>query len=373
MIISSYRCHLVTRPASAVVHTSYGAAPRERPHVVVELFDAEGRRGLGESSPLPEFTGETARQVKLVLETEYLPRLLGLEVFNQRKVERMLDCLPGNRSARCAVDVALHDLRGHILGLPLYRLLGGAISDRVSITRPIGVVETSEAVRLACACVEEGFHTIKLKVGVDPAGDLERVRAVREAVGPRVRIRVDANQGYRPSEAVWLVRGLEELDIEYIEQPVPAWDVAGLRRVRSASTVPVAVDESVHTLRDLIRLGEAEAADVVILKLVKAGGITPALRLAHLAEGYGMRCTVVSTFDTQIGAAACLHLALAAGYSGHAHELTVFATQPHLADSAIRVEGGAVVVSEDPGLGVRSIAELRVQEGGGEEARRHIR
>lgn len=324
MIISSYRCHLVTRPASAVVPTSYGAAPRERPHVV-ELSDAEGRRGLGESSPLPEFTGETARQVKLVLETECLPRLLG-----------------------------------------------GAISDRVSITRPIGVLETAEAVRLASACVQERFDTIKLKVGADPARDLEQVRAVREAVGPRVRIRVDANQGYRPAEAVRLVRGLEELDTEYIEQPVPACDAVGLRRVGSASTVPVAVDESVHTLRDLIRLGEAEAADVVILKLVKAGGITPALRLAYLAEGYGMRCTVVSTFDTQIGAAACLQLALAAGYPGHAHELTAFAMQPHLADSTVRVEGGAVVVSEDPGLGVRSIAELPVEEGG-EQAGRQVR
>lgn len=358
MIIHSYRCHLVMRPASAVVPTSYGAAPEERPHVVLELFDRDGRRGLGESSPLPEFTGETAQQVKLVLEGEYLPRLNGVEVFNQRKLDSILGHLPGNRSARCAMDIALNDLRGQIAGLPLYRLLGGALSDRVEITRPIGVLEPNDAARRAREYVAEGFHTIKLKVGTDPAQDIERVRTVRKAVGPEVHIRVDANQGYRAAEAVWMVGRLEELGIEYIEQPVPAWDVAGLRRVREASSIPVAVDESVHTLRDLITLGEAQAADIVILKLIKTGGITPALKLAALAEGYGMRCTVVSTFDTQIGAAACLHTALAVGYAHHAHELTVFATQPDMADTRIRVERGMVVVSNEPGLGIRNIIEL---------------
>ena len=127
MRITSYQCRLVTRASSAVLPTSYGAASETRPHVIVGLQAGDGRWGLGESSPLPNFTGETAEQVlRFMLEQEYLPAMVGLELFNQRQVDQVLGRLPANRAARCAVDVALHDLRAQTLGLPLYRLLGAA-------------------------------------------------------------------------------------------------------------------------------------------------------------------------------------------------------------------------------------------------------
>lgn len=353
------RATLVEREAPSRLTTSYGDAPARRPHVIVEVGAAAGAVGLGEASPLPEFTGETAAAVRHALAETYLPALPGRDATAPAAVAAEMErLLPGNPSARAAIDMAVHDLAGRLLGVPVAALLGGARRPSVSLARALGIGGVAETVAAAERYVAEGFRTLKLKVGSDPRADVERVRAVRRAVGDGIRIRIDANQGYDAATAVAVLRALEDCRLEYVEQPVPRWDHAGMAHVRHATGTAVLADEAVHTPQEALALIRAGAADLFALKFVKTGGLARAAQIAAIGEAAGIDCVVISPFETQIGAAAGLHLALALPLGRHAHELTVFATQPAMARTGIRLRGDALHPAEAPGLGVDGIVEL---------------
>ncbi|MDR7417893.1 MAG: enolase C-terminal domain-like protein [Armatimonadota bacterium] len=353
------RATLIERPTSNRLTTSYGDAPAVRPHVIVEIGTADGLRGLGEASPLPEFTGETAESVLFVLNQTYLAPLEGRDPAQVATIMADLDrALPGNTSAKAAIDMALHDLAGRLLGVPVSTLLGGARRASIRLARAVSIGSTADTVASAERHVAAGIRTIKMKVGQDPRMDVERVRAVRAAVGPDVRIRIDANQGFDPPTAIAVLRQLEDCDLEYVEQPVPRWNHAGMAHVRRATGVRVLADEAVHSPQDALNLIRAEAADLFAIKFVKTGGLARARQIAAIGEAAGMDCVVISPFETQVGAAAGLHMALALPYGRHAHELTVFATQPEMARTGIRLQGDTLVPSEGPGLGVESIVEI---------------
>jgi L-alanine-DL-glutamate epimerase-like enolase superfamily enzyme len=203
-----------------------------------------------------------------------------------------------------------------------------------------------------------GFRPFKMKVGTDPAADVARVRAVRGALGPAAVIRIDANQGYDPPTAIAVLRRLDDCEIEYIEQPVPRWNHAGLAHVRRATGARILVDESLHSIQDALDLIRAEACDLFAIKLIKTGGLVRARQIAGIGEAAGIDCIVISPFETQIGAAAGLHMALALPICGHAHELTVFASQAEMARTGIREEGENLTPSPAPGLGVDGIIEM---------------
>lgn len=357
-LITGTRVHLVERAPSSRLRTSYGPAPSVRPHVIVEL-SAGGITGWGEASPLPEFTGETARTIVTALEETYLPALAGRDPRDIASVMADLEAaLPGNPSAKAAVDIALHDLAGRLEGQPVYRLLGGRRRADVALARPIGVMPTADAVELARRFVDLGVSTLKLKIGPDPSSDVERVRAVREAVGQGTALRVDANQGYDLPTALWVLRRLEACDLLYAEQPLPARDLDGLRRLRRQTPVRLMADESVHTPADALTLASERLVDVFALKLIKCGGLRRAVQIAAIGAAAGIASVVVSPFETQIGAAAGLHLAVTLEHAPYAHELTVFMAQPDLAEVDIAVEGARARPAAVPGLGVRQIAEL---------------
>lgn len=353
------RASIVERLTPNRLTTSYGEAPEVRPHVIVEIGTAEGLVGLGEASPLPEFTGETAHSTLGVLRETYLDALAGRDATQMASVMADLEHLrPGNPSARAAVDLALHDLAGKILGVPTVTLLGGARRRSVRLARAVGIGPIPEIVALAERHVAAGFRTIKMKVGTDPKQDVERVRAVRAAVGPDVRIRIDVNQGYDAATAIRVIRGLDDCALDYIEQPVPRWDHAGMAQIRRATGMGILADEAVHTPLDAIALIRAEAADLFALKFVKTGGLVRARQIAAIGEAAGVDCIVISTFETQIGAAAGLHLALSLPIGRHAHELTVFATQPEMARTGIRLEEDVLLPAPAPGHGVEGIVEM---------------
>ena len=355
MQIANWSCSLVDVPTHSRLDTSYGTAEAVRPHVIVRLEDDAGRVGLGEASPLPFFTGETAASIQLQLEQVFLPALVGRDPRDHDEIMVILDhLLPENRSAKCAVDMALYDMRGQALGQPVYRQLGGLRRrEGFRVTRAIGLLALEETVRMAEHWVECGFHTLKLKIGPDPDGDVERIRAVRRAVPPDVRLRIDANQGYDVPTAVRVLRALAEA-VEYCEQPIPAWDLAGLRQIRAATGVRIAVDESVHTLRDLLRVVDARAADALVIKLIKCGGLRAAEHLAAVATAVGMPVVVVSPFETHIGSAAGVHLALTLPPSPFAQELSIFNVEPRgsRTGSSIPTDGDRILPPTAPGLGV---------------------
>ncbi|MDR7551061.1 MAG: enolase C-terminal domain-like protein, partial [Armatimonadota bacterium] len=194
-LIAYARARLIERPAPSRLTTSYGEAPAVRPHVIVEVATADGLRGLGEASPLPEFTGETAGSVLCALNQTYLAPLVGRDPTLIGAIMADLDrALSGHPSAKAAVDMALHDLVGKLLGVPVATLLGGARRPSVRVARAVGIGTVAETVAAAEQYVAAGFGTVKVKVGQDSRADVERVRAVRAAVGPDVRIRIDGNQ-----------------------------------------------------------------------------------------------------------------------------------------------------------------------------------
>lgn len=354
MKVTAWSCWLIEVATHSRLTTSYGAGPALRPHVIIQLRDDAGRVGLGEASPLPFFTGETATSIKLQLEQVFLPTVVGQDPLDHDHIIARLDeLLPENRSAKCAVDMALYDLRGQISGLPVYAQLGGLRRpDGFAVTRAIGILPIKEAVQEALRWTERGFRTLKLKVGVDARADTERVLAIRSAIPTDARIRIDANQGYDLPTATRVLRALADV-VEYCEQPIPGWDLAGLRAIRAETGVPVTVDESVHTMRDLLRVIEAHAADNLVIKLIKCGGLRAAEHLAAVATSSGMGVVVVSPFETHIGAAAGVHLAMSLAPSPYAHELSIFHVEPsgQWTDASVQTMADTVLPPTKPGLG----------------------
>lgn len=342
----------VTVEGNVVVATRYAAGVSARSHVYVQLTDAHGVTGVGEASPLPFFTGETPAAVE---ETARLlaPLAVGCDALDFGDLAARLACYPGQGAAKCAIDAAAHDLAARSLGLPLASLLGGAAGATVTCTGVIGIGVTSVA--QARAHVAEGIGTLKMKVGQDVAADIRRVLAVRVAVGREVRLRLDGNAGLALADALALVRGTAEFGIELFEQPVRADDLHGMRVLREAGA-RVLADESVHTLRDAIRVFEAGAADAVVVKLIKCGGLRAAREIAAVAAAYGADCIFVSPYETAVGMATTAHAAAAFGTRRHAHDL--FRTLPDGAGMwAHTPTPGGLRLAPDPGHGAAVGAE----------------
>lgn len=356
--ILKWRTWLVCRAPSSSLKTTYGDPLAVKPHVIVELEDEDGRCGYGEATPLPKFTGETARSIQLILEAELLPLLSNRECTHVSALVDAMDLhIHGNPAAKAAVDMALYDLAAKELEVPEYVLLGGLFRPQVMLNRHIGICSVEEAVSLARGFAEQGCQSIKMKVGNDPEEDIRRVIAVRQAIGSRA-LRIDANQGYSLASARRVLEALQNQDLQYCEQPLPPRDYEGLRMLKNSVAVPIGVDESLLSLQDAMRIAECHCADVCVIKLIKTGGLFRARQLAAIAEAAGMQCVVTSAFDTQIGAAHCLHLAAALPNAKLACDLTCYATQPQLARTAHQLSDGALAVGQVPGCGVVNIAEL---------------
>ncbi|MGZ6804397.1 MAG: mandelate racemase/muconate lactonizing enzyme family protein, partial [Nocardioidaceae bacterium] len=263
----------------------------------------------------------------------------------------------GNHGAKAAVDVALHDLAARRRGVSLPVLLGGAaLRVPTDVTLAAGDADT-----LAGAALErtlEGFGVLKMKVGTDAAGDVARVRAVRQAVGDDVAIRLDANQGWTPREAVRVISALEDAGcgVELVEQPVAAADVAGMAWVTSRVSTPVMADEAVYGVRDLVEVIERRAADLVNVKLAKCGGLSVARTLLELARAHGVGAIVGSMMETHIGVGAAASLVAAYGSTLTSDlDAAWWAERPPVR-GGLRYDGATVVLPDAPGLGIEGLA-----------------
>jgi L-Ala-D/L-Glu epimerase / N-acetyl-D-glutamate racemase len=360
--IGSARAHLVATAPGIRLTTSYGPSPDRRGHVFVELTADDGTVGWGEATPLPFFTGETPETVQLVLDRHLLPRLVGEDPWDLPRLHRRLgEPVAGNAAARAAIDVACHDLQARAAGLPLYKLLGTHGAESLPRTYVLSLGGRHEAVAEAKAWVGRGYRTLKMKVGGGVAADVERVAAVRDAVGGDVRIRVDANAGYTLREARQLLRALTPLGIEMAEQPIAAHDLDGWRQLRRATDLPLMADESLYTPADALTLVGGRLVDFLVIKLIKTGGIHDARRIAAIAQTAGVECILSTPFDTPIGAAAAIHTAFALGSLAHAHDLPPSGIEAAAAPGRIGRPRG-------PGLGIAGVQTEEVswqREAGG--------
>jgi L-alanine-DL-glutamate epimerase-like enolase superfamily enzyme len=270
--------------------------------VVVRVTASDGRVGLGEAPQNWQVLGASVAGSAACLEGPLRDAVLGRSADPFETWPVVDGAVAGNGSAKAALDCALHDLAGPVplRVLTLVRLSAG---------------EPDEIAEAARARVAEGFGTLKLKVGTDAATDVARVRAARDGAGPDVALRVDANTGWDCFEAVQVIRALEDagVGVELVEQPVGRRDLLGLAHVRRHVETPVMADESVFDLDDLVELVRHDAADLVNIKIAKAGGLTPALELARAARSHGLGVSVGCMIESAVGVSHAATLAARAG------------------------------------------------------------
>ena len=280
--------------------------------VVVELFCDQGLIGVGETDPHPMFTGESQQTVITALKEHLGPAVLGLDPLDIEGLHARMEAVcMYNNFAKAAIDLACHDLWGQALNVPVYRLMGGEVHSRLDVLWSLGSDTVEANVEDALQRVDEGYTSIGLKVGtLPPEVDVARVRAVREAVGDDVKLRCDANQAWTPSVAIPTIQRMSEYNICMIEQPVPAWDVAGMARIRQAVTVPVAVDEGFCSPRDALTLIAAQAADIFSIKTTKLGGLWPSRKAAAVIEAAGLEIFTNSMIEMGVSVMSGLNFAV---------------------------------------------------------------
>lgn len=327
------------------------------PFLLVKIHTDEGLTGLGEVSSTPVWSGEDQVTAGHVIQRYLAPLLIGQNPLQIERLTRALQRpVAHNPFTKAALEMALWDILGKVAGLPLYQLLGGPVREVVPTKFSVSGVAPAQAAEIALWAVEQGFGAMKVKVGLNPDEDVARVAAVRQAVGPGVRLGVDANGGWSPRVAIQTIPRLYDYDIYFVEQPVAETDAAWLADVRRQIRLPILADESVYSAQDALALARAQAADVFSLYVGK-GGIGPARQIAAVAEAAGLACTVGSNLELGIGNAAMIHLALAT--PGIAAEefpcdiLSPFFYETDLLEEALPIRGGEARPPAGPGLGVR--------------------
>jgi muconate cycloisomerase len=278
--------------------------------------------------------------------------------------------------AKAALDVAMHDGVGKLHGVPVYQLLGGLVRREIPLAHSLGLMEVDAAVTEARQAVDEGIQCIKVKVGIDPARDVEAVRRIRQAVGPKIRIRVDANQGYRHwKDALQVTRRMQEHDIWFMEQPVEGLE--NMARVAQATDVPIMADESAWNAHDVLRIIQLQAAEMISVYYTKPGGFMKSKKLLAVAETGGLRCDINGSAEMGIGNAANLHLAASSAIMDLPGSIPVTSTAEtvvtkvaghkyldDLITEPFVYKDGHLLVPDGPGLGVeldeRKLAKYRV-------------
>jgi L-alanine-DL-glutamate epimerase-like enolase superfamily enzyme len=346
-----------THRLSAELHTPFVTSLRRTTHarsLIVELTDADGRHGLGEAPQVWQVTGDSIAGTQSCVEEMFAPLLIGRDPDDVNVLSRTVErAVRDNHAAKMAVDIALHDLSARRQNLSLVRALGGS-SLRVQTDVTLAAGEIDGLRDTAVARVKDGFTTLKLKVGTDAAGDLARVQAVRDATGPGVTLRLDANQGWTAREAVRIIHGVEDagLAVELVEQPVAHWDLDGLAWVSERVETPILADESVFGVRDLVEVIRRRAADLVNVKLAKCGGLTNARTLLELARAHDLGTVVGSMMESPIGIGAAASLVAAYPTTAVSDLDAAWWLAASPVTGGPRYEGSTVILPDAPGLGV---------------------
>ena len=327
--------------------------------VLVKVTADDGTFGWGEATPIPSWTYETLESITTTIDKYLAPVAIGTPVWDvdllTRKFDRAINrgFSIGMPLAKGAVDVAVHDLLGKALGLPVYALLGGKRLDRIQLA---WIVSSEGAGGAEASIVEgrqRGYRAFKVKVGLhDEREDVRSVERVRAAAGDDAVLWVDANQGYTADVALRVARELEHLDVAAFEQPLPANDVDGLRRVREGSPIPIALDESLRHPTDLATFVKLGAIDIAIAKVQRNAGLTLSRRLCQYALDSGVRLMGSGLTDSEVGLAASVHLFAAFGIDTPVDLNGRQFIQSAYARTTVQVDAGEAHVPNRPGLGV---------------------
>ncbi|GAA4388270.1 enolase C-terminal domain-like protein [Actinomadura verrucosospora] len=366
--IETFCVALPTRRSFGVSGGAVAVAGRPSLRVLVKV-SAEGAHGWGEATPIPAWTYETAESIVTTIDRYLAPAITGRPAWDLDGVTTAFDRAInrgfsiGAPLAKSAVDVALHDLLGRAAGVPLGVLWGRRRRETIDLGWIVSGRTSAEVADSVAEGRDLGYRAFKVKVGLGPE-DADVVEAVRLHAGDAAALWVDANQGYTVRSALTLARRLEDLGVTAFEQPLPANDIAGLRRLRDACPIPVALDESLRHPSDLATFVRLDAVDVAIAKVQRTGGLTLSRRLCSLAEDCGVALMGSGLTDSDLGLAASLHLFSAFGVDTPVDlNGRQFIESPY-AGPTVEIRDGTAHVPDAPGLGVevdeRTVRELAV-------------
>ncbi|MEU8309972.1 enolase C-terminal domain-like protein [Actinomadura sp. NPDC048955] len=366
--IETFCVALPTRRSFGVSGGAVAVAGQPSLRVLVKV-SAEGAHGWGEATPIPAWTYETAESIVTTIDRYLAPAIIGRPAWDLDGVTAAFDRAVnrgfsiGAPLAKSAVDVALHDLLGRAAGVPLGVMWGQRRRETIDLGWIVSGRSPGEVAQSVAEGRDLGFRAFKVKIGLGPEG-AEVVEAVRLHAGDEAALWVDANQGYTVRSAITMARRLEDLGVTAFEQPLPANDIAGLRRLRDASPIPVALDESLRHPSDLATFVRLDAVDVAIAKVQRTGGLTLSRRLCALAEDCGVALMGSGLTDSDLGLAASLHLFSAFGVDTPVDlNGRQFIESPY-AGPTVEIRDGTARVPDAPGLGVevdeRTVRDLAV-------------
>lgn len=326
-------------------------------YVILRVHTDAGLVGLGEATVAPRWSGETSPACVHVIRDYLAPVLVGQDPLNRNLLRARMDRqIKLNPFAKAGVEMALWDLAGKAHNVPVHALLGGKVRDEIPIKLVVGAFDIPQAEALAERFLNWGARSLKVKVGLDHAGDLARVRAVRNLAGPDVTLGIDANCGWSLHDARRSLVEMRDCDLIFAEQPIAPGDVRAWAELKAAGLPPLMADESVFTLQDAWNLLAWRAVDVLSVYPGKHGGIAATVEIAHLAQAANIPCAIGSNLELGIGTAAMLHVAAALRViDSDAFPADIIGPLYHQSDllrESLKLGPVTAKVPDGPGLGV---------------------
>ena len=324
---------------------------------IVEITADTGETGFGEASPTAVITGDTLGSAKEAVEDYIFPHIKGMDIEDYEDIMININkAMIKNSSPKAAVDIAVHDLFGQHFKMPLHKFFGGAKS-AVESDITVSVKEPESMAKDAVEYVKAGYNVLKIKVGLGSSMDIKRVKAIRDAIGYDIKLRLDANQGWNAKEAVRSIRKLEDMgfDIELVEQPVPYWDLDGLKYVRDNVEIPIMADEALFSPFDAVRILSTHAADILNIKLMKCGGLYNAVKINNIAESFGVNCMLGCMMESKVGITAAANFAAGKLNINRADldAADLMAEDP--VDGGVKVVKNKLLLNDGYGLGIKGI------------------
>lgn len=373
MKVTRIETKIVNIPVESPYVFSHGVL-KEFSNVLVTIWTDKGIIGHGESSFVPGggVYEEVPESVKPIIDNYLAPVVIGTDPFDIEYIHKnMDDVLPRNLVAKCGIDLALWDIMGKSLKMPVYKLLGGMYDPNIIATYTLSIDTPDKMAEQALYRKKQGYLTLVVKIGRDIKNDIERLKKVREAVGEDINIRLDANEAYNPDQAIKIIKQMEKYNPEFVEEPVKRWDLDGMAKVAKSVDTLISSDESNSSIDTVKSILEKGAANIINIKITKNGGLFRSKKIAALAESAGVPVILGGANTYEIGRQACRHFAVSTtqAQTGLGSEGCAPASQSKIDDITkdylvyddIKKNNGYVHVIDGPGLGIE-IDEEKVKQ-----------
>ncbi len=327
---------------------------------IVTIETDDGITGYGEATTTPFITGDTIGSIES--ELSIFSTALKNKEESPEEINLLMKTLcKSAKASRMAVDEALWDIIGKRGKMNVKKMLGN-YRNTIATSYTVDLVEPKEAKKQATELLAQGVKIFKIKVGSGIAEDLERVKVVREVVGPEPMVYVDFNQAYTVRKTIEISRQLGKYNIEFLEQPVNMFDIKGLKFVRERSDIPVFADETIFTPDDVVNVLETESVDGINIKLMKSGGITDSVRMINVAESFRAPVMIGCMVETRLANSAGLAVALAKHGVKYADLDGYNNIKNDIASKAVTFKSGNLTLPDIPGIGVELDPEFVKKE-----------